>query len=481
MSKMRHIQSVHDFIEHHGLLGEQEQVLVGLSGGIDSIVLTDILLRLGHRVSAVHLNYQLRGEASDADEEFVRTWCERRHLLLRVRSFETQRVAAERNESVQETARFLRYDAIADLAADEDIPVAAVGHHRDDQAETVLLNLFRGSGPEGLAGMPVSRSLRTYSIVRLIRPLLCLSREDVEAHAVASGLEWREDASNLTSAYRRGALRGYIIPKIEEHFGPAVRTNIARSADLMREYVEGGLDQHIRETFESAASECSDGYALDIDVLRSVNPVLRRRVILEGIRRWLPELGGSRATAGEVDRLLDAQPGRRLAHPSGEIWRERRRLLFQPAGDGIVDADADAEAAGENTMPLTDGSAAETPVGSVLLRLDVDRPPVLEGRSPNREFVDADGLKAPLVVRRWRSGDRFVPLGMEKEKKISDFLTDVKIPPHLKAGVHVVEAGGEIVWVVGHRIAASVRVRPDTRRIAEFRFHPAENTSTLPA
>jgi tRNA(Ile)-lysidine synthase len=473
MVKTRHIQSVREFIEHHRLLGEQDQVLVGLSGGIDSIVLTDILLRLGHRITAVHLNYRLRGKASDGDEDFVRTWCERRNVSLRVRRFDTRRMADERNQSMQETARFLRYDVIAEIAAEEDIPVAAVGHHRNDQAETVLLNLFRGTGLEGLAGMPVSRSIRRDMSVRLIRPLLCMSRGDVEAHAAASGLEWRVDASNLTSAYRRGALRGCIIPKIEEHFGPAVTANIARSADLMRAYVEGGLDRHIQETFEAAASKSGDGYALDIDVLRSVDNVIRRRVILEGIRRWLPELGGTSATAAEADRLLDAQAGRKLTHPSGEIWRERSRLLFQPAGD--------VDAAGAEAVPLTAESAAKTPVGAILLRLDVERPEVLEPGSPNREYVDADRLKAPLIVRRWRPGDRFVPLGMEEEKKISDFLTDVKTPPHLKADVHVVQAGDEIVWVVGRRIAACVRVRPGTRRIAEFRFHPAENTSMLPA
>ncbi|MEX1054886.1 MAG: tRNA lysidine(34) synthetase TilS, partial [Rhodothermales bacterium] len=245
------VEKVRSFAEAQDLLDEH-RMLVGISGGADSLSLADILLRLGHSVSAMHINFRLRGEASDADEEFVRLWCGSRGIPLVVRSFDTAIVAEERRLSIQEAARDLRYEAFAAEAEAAGVRTVAVGHHRDDQVETVLLNLFRGAGPEGLAGMPVQRMLT--ESVRVIRPLLCLTRTEVEAYAGERGLEWREDASNLKSVYRRGALRAEIIPLIEKHFGTGVRENIARSADLMREYVDRSLAPDIATAIEEAAT-----------------------------------------------------------------------------------------------------------------------------------------------------------------------------------------------------------------------------------
>ncbi len=465
----RHVESVRDWMARHRLLPEGGSVLVGVSGGIDSIVLADVLTRLDYDLRVVHVNFRLRGEASEGDEAFVRSWCRERHLPLHVRHFDTVRRAEEGHESVQETARRLRYDVFARIASDAQVSAVAVGHHRDDQVETVLINLFRGTGPDGLAGMPVSRRLNPDVDVRLIRPLLALWRSDVEAYAREVGLTWREDASNLSPAYKRGALRRYVLPVIERRFGGAVKANVARSADLMRSYVESTLNKDLRDAFLAASSGSDVEDALDLDALQSMDEVVRRRVILEGIRRWLPGLEASSATVAQVENLLDAQTGRRLAHSTGEVWRERTRLLFRAGVSGA------AEEMREWT--LTADSAVQTSMGEISLHLDVQRPERLDAESRNEEFVDADRIEAPLIVRRWHAGDRFVPLGMAREKKLSDFLTDDKVPPHLKNAVLVVQSGEEIVWVVGHRIADSVRVRPDTRRVARFRFHPSENSS----
>ena len=462
MFTTRQIESVRAFISLHELLSKDDRVLVGLSGGVDSVVLTDILLGLGYAVSALHINFRLRGRASDGDEEFVRAWCKRKEVSLRIHGVDTLRVAEEREESVQQTARFLRYDALARIALEEEFPAAAVGHHRDDQAETVLINLFRGTGPEGLAGIPVSRRLHGHAAVRLIRPLLCLRRAEIESYALASDLEWRVDASNRTTTYRRGALRTCILPVISEYFGSSATENIARSADLVRAYVESGLERTIHEAFDRAVSEHADGHALDLHALRSMDEVTRGRVILEGIRRWLPGLGGTTSTTAEVERLLDADPGKRLLHPTGEVWRERNRLLFLSAKK--LESDLGGAAI------LQPGILTETPLGAVSLQLDVDLPERLDSGFPNVEYVDADRLNVPIIVRRWQPGDRFIPLGMEHSKKISDFLTDDKVSPHLKSEVRVVQAGEEIVWVVGRRISASVRVRPDTRRVARLQL-----------
>lgn len=490
----RPLDTVRSFIGDEELIERGGSVLVGLSGGVDSVVLTDMLHRLGFEVSALHVNYRLRGQASDEDERFVRSFCVRLGLDLQVRSYDTSSVAGERQTSVQETARDLRYHAFEEAAREAGISKVAVGHHRDDQAETVLLHLFRGSGPEGLAGMPVQRALHTGSDVTLVRPLLCLRRSNVEEYAIERGLDWREDESNAKSAYRRGAIRSQIVPLIEKHFGAGASENIVRSAELMRAYVENGLAQDIREAFAvasrigAAAEHAPDILgSLDVSALRTLDPVLRGRVVLEAIRRWLPALGATRTSVAEIEALLDAQPGRRLVHPTGVVWRERERLLFKAAANAEEETGVDAERVRGSVPPidesavLTNARPATTRFGTVELTMNVSPPPQFARAARHDEYVDADRLAAPLVVRPWRAGDRFVPLGMQHTKKISDFLTDEKVPSHQRDDVLVVQSGDEIVWVVGRRIAHTVRVRPETLHVARLRFNPTENTSTTSA
>ena len=255
------------FLRRHALLETGEPVVTGLSGGVDSIVLTSVLAALGVSVRAVHVNYRLRGDASDEDEAFVRTWCGERGIDLVVRSFDGEWPS---DASVQQAARDFRYAVFEEEALAIPCGKVAVGHHRDDQAETVLLNLFRGSGPEGLAGMPVRREISPGSSVQVVRPLLAERRRDIEAYARAQGLTWREDASNTTPKYRRGALRGDILPLIEQHFGEAVVENIARSGSLVREYVDEVLRDGLEACFDVALA--GEG-AVDEAAVRALPPV----------------------------------------------------------------------------------------------------------------------------------------------------------------------------------------------------------------
>ena len=280
------------FLRRHALLETGEPVVTGLSGGVDSIVLTSVLATLGGPVRAVHVNYRLRGDASDEDEAFVRTWCGERGIDLVVRSFDGEWPS---DASVQQAARDFRYAVFEEEALAIPCGKVAVGHHRDDQAETVLLNLFRGSGPEGLAGMPVRREISPGSSVQVVRPLLAERRRDIAAYARAQGLTWREDASNTTPKYRRGALRGDILPLIEQHFGEAVVENIARSGSLVREYVDEVLRDELEACFDVALA--GEG-AVDEAAVRALPPVFRRRVFIEALRRWAPGFEADARAAG---------------------------------------------------------------------------------------------------------------------------------------------------------------------------------------
>ncbi|WP_457651307.1 tRNA lysidine(34) synthetase TilS [Rhodocaloribacter sp.] len=457
------IEYARAFIDRHRLLEPGAPVLAAVSGGVDSVALLTVLHRLGYALRAAHVNYGLRGAASEADEALVRALCERLGVPLHVDRPATEACARARGQSIQAAARDLRYAFFERVAVAEGLPYVAVAHHRDDQAETVLLHLFRGSGVEGLAGMPVRRPLAHGSAITLVRPFLDVRRADIEAFAVAEGIAWREDASNVGLRYRRGAIREAILPRIVEHFGPAAVDNVARSAALVRAYVEETIRPTLARLMETASRERpGGGGVLARDALEAQPPVWRRRMILEALRRWLPGAPRSETAAETVERLLEAQTGRRVVFARGSVWREREGLAFVP----------EREEAGERAEITVEPGTPVTLPGGVLLVEAAPCPAAPGAGAPFVEYADADRITPPLTVRPWRAGDRFRPLGMKHHKKVSDFLTDVKIPAHERSGVYVLANREKIVWVVGLRLADEVRLRPDTSRCLRLRFAP---------
>ncbi|MDX1531070.1 MAG: tRNA lysidine(34) synthetase TilS, partial [Rhodothermales bacterium] len=310
------------FVRQHTLLPDAGPVVVGVSGGVDSMVLLH-LLRAEAAVVAAHVNYRLRPEA-DADEAFVRAQCAAWGVPLEVRRVEE----GLRGASVQARARAVRYGFFGDVAEAVGAAVIATGHHRTDQAETFLLHLLRGAGPAGLAGMPVRRPLTPESPLRLVRPLLFAARSEVVAYARAEGLAWREDASNDTADYRRNVLRREVLPVLEAHFGPGATGRIAEAAERLRAYLDAGAALAPDEAFARVGEERAEGGALDIGALLREPVVVRRGLLLEALRRWAPAAPRSSATVEELEALLAAQPGRRVAWPGVSVWRERDRLLF---------------------------------------------------------------------------------------------------------------------------------------------------------
>jgi tRNA(Ile)-lysidine synthase len=350
----------------------------------------------------------------------------------------------------------------------------AVGHHRDDQAETLLLNLLRGSGPEGLAGMRPKRRLGgedgSERAVSLVRPLLAVGRDEIEAYAEAQGLPWREDPSNRDARFKRAALRRDVLPALEAHFSGAA-DRLARSAALVRQYVDEALRPELRRRFE----EASDGEgpddgarerALAVEALRAAPPVWRGRLLLEGLRRWCPGAPRTQAVAGELEKLLDAQPGRRVDFEAGRVWRERDALRFVQAKEERM-----KEGGGQTLAP---GRPACWPGGTLRAEWLPAPPESLTADDPHVALLDAEALALPLDVRPWQPGDRLQPLGMNGRTLVSDLLTDAKVPPSKRKSVRVVCSGDTIVWVVGHRLAESAKVRPSTQRVLRLTFEPSE-------
>ena len=446
-------------ITQHQWLAPAGRVLVGVSGGVDSVVLLAVLKRLGYAPEGAHMNHRLRGAAAEEDAAFVQRLCDALAVPLHLETIDTAAYAEAHNQTIQEAARTCRYDFFARIAETEALAYVAVAHHLDDQAETVLLNLLRGTGLEGLAGMPVQRALGPESRATLIRPLLDLRQAEILAYAREAGLTWRDDASNQSFKYKRNVLRLEVLPLLEQHFGAAASVNIVRAARLVRGYVEDTFRQDLAAHFEHIARP--DVHQLDLEGLCGLTSLWRQRLILEAFQRWMPEAPRHAALAGEVEALLNAQPGRRMVLKQGTVWRAR---------DGLVFSAAEAAAASQGRVPVHPNRSVALGAGRLQVDLLDGRPPRHRSDVPSIEIVDADVLDFPLMARRWQPGDRFQPLGMAGSKKISDFLTDAKVPVHRRDEVWVLHSRDEIVWVIGLRLADCVRVQGTTTRFAKFTY-----------
>ena len=406
------------------------RVLVAASGGVDSTVLLRTLVGLGQPVVAAHVDHRLRDESAD-DGVFVAALAERLGVPV-------ERLTVEvAPGNVQAEARRARYAALADAARRHACGAVATGHTASDQAETVLAALARGAGLRGLAGMPRSRALA--SGVRLVRPLLDVSRAEVDAEARQTGWAWREDPSNETDIYGRNWLRHHVMPLLAEAMGEGVDQRIAASADAARSAL--ALVGRQRDAASDGAGR------LRLDALADLAAPVRLAVLAEAAADWAPEATRSRALVERLASLVDAEVGERVEAAGLRVWRERDVLRFE----------TDATPGLQGTLDV----------------VALDGVPTTFGADPFEETVDADRAAGAVEVRAWREGDRIRPLGLNGSQLVSDLLRDRGVPRADRPRVPVVLVEGEVAWVVGHRLAATVAVGPETRRAARWAWRRA--------
>jgi tRNA(Ile)-lysidine synthase len=440
-------------------------LLVAVSGGVDSMVLLEALVllqdRLRLRLHVAHVHHGLRGKAADLDAAFVVAEAARRGLAASVSRLDP--AERRRGESVQMWAREARYHCLDEMANRVRASRIAVAHTRDDQAETVLLRLLRGTGPRGLGGIPPVRH-------RILRPLLAVSRADVEAYAAAGHLTFRADASNASDVYRRNRIRHHLLPLLVQEYNPRIVESLATLATLVREDEEA-LAAQAGSLLAQGAREVGPAVCLGVGSLRSAPPAVARRAFHEAFRRVSRVgYGLTRRHLGALRRLLRRNAVVRL--PGGvEARREGSEIRIGPA------ADPPSGGRGRERAPsVADCVPARKASDGVPVRLGVwTRWPPLDcrirvrrlatGTIPSgshdrwREILSPGLLDAPLSLRAWRPGDRFRPLGMPGQKKLQDFFVDAKVPRQERGRVPLLLTGGRIAWVVGHRIAEDFRFR----------------------
>jgi len=447
--------------EQHDLWPETGPVVIGVSGGVDSMVLLHLLHDLlsgHHRLIAVHVNYGLR-EGADEDEALVRKACQTYHPPVNLHVFDADMHDVPARASLQEAARNRRYRRFHEVAQNHAASTVCVAHHRDDQAETVLLRLFRGAGPTALAGMPWRRSLRSSSRVDLVRPLLGTSRTQIREYAERCGVSWREDPTNTDGPYARTTLRTEILPTIEAAF-PGASGRIAHAADLLRRVSDATLMPERRRWTQQIVEKGSGASLLREPAMRRAPDVWADRVTLDALRATIPDAPQTSAVAARVRGLLKARVGAHVELGSGIAWRER---------DGI--RLLEERAVPVPPVKLTPDRPCATPYGTISMETTDIAAGCAEDwirEGTGSATLDADRLETDLVVRSWQDGDRMQPLGMKGTKTVADVLTDAHVAPHQRARTLVVATPEHIAWIVGHRIDHRLRIRADTQRVARL-------------
>lgn len=464
------IDKVRAYIEHHSLLRPGARVLVGVSGGVDSMTLLYVLLRLGYDASALHINYGLRGEASDKDAELVRETCAQYQIQFDEHDVSHEIKIRPPGGSIQALARRIRYEHFAVHASESIIDSVAVSHHRDDQAETVLLGLLRRSGFDGIAGMRAHRPMHSDSSVTLIRPFLDVRKNDIVQYASARGIPWREDASNVDRSFTRSRLRHDVLPALAELGDGDVTSELSGLAVFMQHIVDQSLPNDLPEELSFDMVVNGD---VPIEPLLMLDPAVRGWYLLRLLRTCLPDAPIRRSSIAAIEKLLHGQTGKRLQFESGTVWRDRDNLRFV-AREKTAKDDTD-EAVGEIEVKLSSLEDCDHITSGRFGRLFWNREtgiPIETKTGPNEILVDSDKLSGKLTVRPWKAGDRFRPFGLGGSKKLKSFLTDEKVDVSRRKSVHVLCDDDRIVWVLGLRMDDRYRVRDDTTHVLHFSFDP---------
>jgi tRNA(Ile)-lysidine synthase len=455
----------HEYSRRRRLIEERNKIIVAVSGGVDSVVLLDLLAKeeeaFGLSLIVAHFNHQLRGEESDGDEQFVAQRASHYGFEMYVERANTTEYARHNKLGIQEAARKLRYEFFDKLLISSGFDKIATAHNADDNAETILLNLFRGAGVQGLSGIPVYREDK-----KIIRPLLFAQREEIEQFAGQEQLAFRMDSSNLKDHYTRNFIRLNILPQVKHDINPSVVPTLHRSAELFRE-LDAFLRYTARQSFElMIAKRTDDELHISIPRLRS-NPTLLQQYILmlagEAHARKKLEYE-------QVNAMLDLTEG--LTGTWVAISREY--VVFRDRENLVI----------KKTEPITDFKITIQPnqryefnkfrFSSEL----IENKSALQTASAGAEYVDADRISSKeLVLRTWSEGDAFVPLGMKTKKKISDFFVDAKIPIYEKHHIPILETKeGEVVWVCGQRIDDRFKITSDTKRVLKLEFSRSADT-----
>ncbi|MEO6818464.1 MAG: tRNA lysidine(34) synthetase TilS [Ginsengibacter sp.] len=453
------------FIQRHNLFGKKDDLLLAVSGGLDSVVLCELCHQAGYSFSMAHCNFQLRGEESDRDEKFVRALGQKYKVAVFVRLFDTIKFAESHKVSIEMAARELRYAWFNELIKEQTIIFNSelqeksallkhthskdtrwfllTAHHADDNVETLLMNFFKGTGIKGLHGILPKKN-------NLLRPLLFAKKEELLAFAKDNSLSYVDDSTNFSDEYLRNYFRNQLIPGLEKVF-PKVKDNLQKNIERFGEIeilYQQSVDFHKKNLIEIKGNE------IHIPVLKLLKAKPLRTILYEVIK----EYGFKPNQTNEVIPLLNSETGKYISSATHLIFRNRAWLIIAPLNPvdskNILIDTSDGEFIFEQrNLKLKKKN---------LINIHSD---LVLNYSENVALLDAASITFPLLLRKWKQGDYFYPLGMKHKKKLSKFFIDQKISMTDKEKIWVIESNKRIIWVVGKRIDDRFKISVNTKEI----------------
>lgn len=432
--------------EHFHLQSTQTRLLLAVSGGIDSIVLTDLIYKSGFDFTIAHCNFQLRDEESERDEKFVRSLATKYNQTVLTKKFDTEKYAAQNKLSVQEAARDLRYQWFSELLTQSEKfktqnILLVTAHNANDNIETMLMHLFRGTGIHGLTGIPEIDKER-----KIIRPLLFAKREAIFAYAKENNLQWVEDSSNASDKYTRNFFRLQLIPAIKEVF-PHAEDNLLSNIERFKE-VSILYDDSVAVIKKKLLEQ--KGNEFHIPVLKLQKQKALNSIIWEIIK----DFDFTSVQVYEVKKLFNAENGSFINSSSHRIIKNRNWLIIAPlqtktAQNILIEEDSEKVLFENGILKINAPN-----INRVKLEKD-----------SNVACLDITEIKFPLLLRKWKQGDYFYPLGMQKKKKLSRFFIDQKLSLTEKEKIWVIESNKKIIWLIGYRIDDRFKITDKTRNV----------------